>query len=212
LIILVFVALGVLYHGKIQLPPNTLPWRPVDLNAPPAWIAHWQLNRLGDDKPACRVAISHTALRYTPMADRRIENACGFTNVVRADASPIGFAPHVTATCGLTAALYWFQRGAAAHRCIVPRPPCHARLCRCLGPDCGAGRFLQRWRPPLDPGLPDPRSRGAVGWSLWQAEIDLPEGEHELSVRAWDSAGQTQPERPDDTWNFKGYLSAGVGY
>jgi sulfite oxidase len=46
------------------------------------------------------------------------------------------------------------------------------------------------------------------GWSLWQAEIDLPEGEHELSVRAWDSAGQTQPERPDDTWNFKGYLSA----
>ena len=37
---------------------------------------------------------------------------------------------------------------------------------------------------------------------------DLPKGEHELAVRAWDSAGQTQPARPDDTWNFKGYLSA----
>ena len=36
----------------------------------------------------------------------------------------------------------------------------------------------------------------------------LPPGEHELAVRAWDSAGQTQPARPDDTWNFKGYLSA----
>jgi hypothetical protein len=114
IVILIVVALGVLYHGKIHLPPNTLPWKPVDLNAPPGWIAHWQLNRLGDDKPACRIAISHTVLRYTPMADRRIDDACGFTNVVRADVSPITFAPRVTATCGLTAALYWFQRGAAA--------------------------------------------------------------------------------------------------
>jgi sulfite oxidase len=44
--------------------------------------------------------------------------------------------------------------------------------------------------------------------------MDLPKGEHErrgeheLNVWAWDGAGQTQPERPDDTWNFKGYLSA----
>ncbi len=27
-------------------------------------------------------------------------------------------------------------------------------------------------------------------------------------MRAWDSAGQTQPALRDDTWNFKGYLSA----
>jgi sulfite oxidase len=45
-------------------------------------------------------------------------------------------------------------------------------------------------------------------WTFWSAAVDLPVGEHELAVRAWDSAGQTQPERPDDTWNFKGYLSA----
>lgn len=45
-------------------------------------------------------------------------------------------------------------------------------------------------------------------WVFWQAELDLPAGEHELAVRAWDSAGQTQPVLPDDTWNFKGYLSA----
>lgn len=25
---------------------------------------------------------------------------------------------------------------------------------------------------------------------------------------AWDSAMQTQPALPDETWNFKGYLSA----
>jgi sulfite oxidase len=47
-------------------------------------------------------------------------------------------------------------------------------------------------------------------WSctFWTAAVELPKGEHELVVRAWDSAGQTQPALPDDTWNFKGYLSA----
>ena len=45
-------------------------------------------------------------------------------------------------------------------------------------------------------------------WTFWEAVIDLSTGEHELAVRAWDSAGQTQPALPDDTWNFRGYLSA----
>ena len=45
-------------------------------------------------------------------------------------------------------------------------------------------------------------------WTFWTATLDLPAGEHELAVRAWDSAGQTQPSLPDDTWNLKGYLSA----
>ncbi len=45
-------------------------------------------------------------------------------------------------------------------------------------------------------------------WTFWEIVLDLPPGEHELAVRAWDSAGQTQPALPDHTWNFKGYLSA----
>jgi len=44
-------------------------------------------------------------------------------------------------------------------------------------------------------------------WTLWRIELDLPKGQHDLAVRAWDSAGQTQPALPDDVWNFKGYLS-----
>ncbi len=46
------------------------------------------------------------------------------------------------------------------------------------------------------------------GWTLWHTTLDIPAGEHELVVRAWDSAGQTQPAHPADIWNFKGYLSA----
>lgn len=49
---------------------------------------------------------------------------------------------------------------------------------------------------------------GRWSWTLWNAAVELPKGEHELVVRAWDAAGQTQPAQPDDTWNFKGYLSA----
>ena len=49
---------------------------------------------------------------------------------------------------------------------------------------------------------------GPWSWTFWHATLDLPEGEHELAVRAWDDAGQTQPALPDDTWNYKGYLSA----
>ena len=45
-------------------------------------------------------------------------------------------------------------------------------------------------------------------WTLWRAELDLPPGEHELAVRAWDSAQQTQPADLAEVWNFKGYLSA----
>ena len=54
----------------------------------------------------------------------------------------------------------------------------------------------------------EPHDASRWSWTFWNATLDLPPGEHELVVRAWDAAGQTQPALPDDTWNFKGYLSA----
>ena len=45
-------------------------------------------------------------------------------------------------------------------------------------------------------------------WTFWEITLDLPPGEHELTVRAWDSAGQTQPADPEDVWNARGYLCA----
>ena len=52
------------------------------------------------------------------------------------------------------------------------------------------------------------RDSSPFTWTFWHAEMTLAPGEHELVVRAVDSAGQSQPERPSDLWNFKGYLSA----
>jgi sulfite oxidase len=44
-------------------------------------------------------------------------------------------------------------------------------------------------------------------WRWWQTRLTLPSGEHELVVRAWDSAANTQPERFETVWNFKGYMN-----
>ncbi len=44
-------------------------------------------------------------------------------------------------------------------------------------------------------------------WRLWQARVELTAGQNEIAVRAWDSAGNTQPEDAKKIWNFKGYMN-----
>ncbi len=54
----------------------------------------------------------------------------------------------------------------------------------------------------------EPMPDSPWSWTFWTMALELPKGAHELVVRAWDSAGQTQPALAADTWNFKGYLNA----
>ena len=44
-------------------------------------------------------------------------------------------------------------------------------------------------------------------WTFWESAVDLPAGRHELVVRAWDQAGDTQPADLAEIWNFKGYFN-----
>jgi sulfite oxidase len=44
-------------------------------------------------------------------------------------------------------------------------------------------------------------------WRLWRAELELRPGPVELAVRAWDSAGATQPESAATIWNPRGYMN-----
>jgi sulfite oxidase len=50
----------------------------------------------------------------------------------------------------------------------------------------------------------DPEARW--GWRRWSLDAPLAKGRQHLVVRAFDEAGQGQPERPDTMWNFAGYL------
>jgi len=53
--------------------------------------------------------------------------------------------------------------------------------------------------------------QGAWAWQLWRASLALDPGRYELLVRAWDSAGATQPESPATVWNPKGYANSAWG-
>jgi sulfite oxidase len=44
-------------------------------------------------------------------------------------------------------------------------------------------------------------------WRWWDTSLMLPPGEHTLVVRAWDCSANTQPERVETVWNFKGYMN-----
>jgi hypothetical protein len=111
LLLLALAAAGVaVYESWIRLPPNFLPWSPVMLDSKPGWFANIQLNALSTDGAACRAALGRSTMKFSIMADRKIGEDCGFTDVVRADATPIPFSPRPVATCAVTAALYWWQQ------------------------------------------------------------------------------------------------------
>lgn len=49
--------------------------------------------------------------------------------------------------------------------------------------------------------------RDRWAWCFWEATLDLPPGDCQITVRAWDAAGKTQPEHAQPLWNFKGYAN-----
>jgi sulfite oxidase len=48
---------------------------------------------------------------------------------------------------------------------------------------------------------------GRWAWRQWRITVDLPAGDHEVLVRAWDSSAATQPEDEAALWNPKGYVN-----
>jgi sulfite oxidase len=48
---------------------------------------------------------------------------------------------------------------------------------------------------------------GRWAWRQWRVTLNLPLGEHEVLVRAWDSSAATQPEHEAALWNPKGYVN-----
>ena len=76
----------------------------------------------------------------------------------------------------------------------------------------GAGGDIERVELSVDEGatwtpatLLEPSSPWT--WRFWEATLTLPAGTYQLAVRAWDSAGRTQPPDARQIWNWKGYLN-----
>jgi sulfite oxidase len=100
---------------------------------------------------------------------------------------------------------------------IVTRPEPGARLP--AGPVriegfalAGGGREVARVEVSADGGRGWRQARlgaesGRWAWRFWACELELGAGRHELAVRAWDSAANSQPADVDQVWNFKGYMN-----
>jgi sulfite oxidase len=74
----------------------------------------------------------------------------------------------------------------------------------------GEGRSIARVDVSLDGGktwtqaaVDDPPSPWT--WQHWHTTLDLPAGRTEITARAWDDTGATQPEFPASLWNPAGY-------
>jgi sulfite oxidase len=48
---------------------------------------------------------------------------------------------------------------------------------------------------------------GPWAWRHWRTTVELAPGEHEITVRAWDSSAATQPEDEAGLWNPPGYVN-----
>ncbi|WP_175609280.1 sulfite oxidase [Streptacidiphilus griseoplanus] len=48
---------------------------------------------------------------------------------------------------------------------------------------------------------------GPWAWQHWHSLLQLPAGTTEVTARAWDTTGTTQPETPQQLWNPKGYAN-----
>jgi len=76
----------------------------------------------------------------------------------------------------------------------------------------GGGRRIERVEVSIDDGRNWTPAQLASdenpwAWRFWDAEVSIAAGKHEIVVRAWDSAAQTQPSRVEQVWNFKGYMN-----
>ena len=96
-------------EGWIALPRNALPWQTPDLTQPPGWFAHLQMDRLAADPEACRAVLAKAGVGYTSIPDRRTTPGCGYTDAVFLDKPLIAFNRRTPATCGMAAALTWYE-------------------------------------------------------------------------------------------------------
>ncbi len=130
---------------------------------------------------------SHYKLFPPDVTDQVADGAAGFT----IDEMPLNSAICEPGEGAVVAAGEVMLRGyavASAGRCVT-------RV------DVSANRGVS-WTQAALERLPD----APWSWVFWAAAVSLPPGRGELVVRAWDSAGQTQPCTAAEVWNFKGYL------
>jgi hypothetical protein len=113
-VVLALLATGTaaLVRGWIPVPPQWLPWTPLNVAEPPnLWTRH-KLARLSGDADACRAALRDTALEFELLTDRVTGSDCGFTNAVLVRSTPTGVGEAFSLTCRAAVSLAMWERHA----------------------------------------------------------------------------------------------------
>ncbi|HET6156775.1 MAG TPA: extensin family protein [Dongiaceae bacterium] len=109
---LLFAVTGLLvalHQSWLRIPANLAPWGEVALDQPPSLLARLQINSLAADPAACMAALDRSELVYRRTPARRIVGGCGLAAVVHPLQSHIPYNRSFDVTCGMMAALYWYE-------------------------------------------------------------------------------------------------------
>jgi hypothetical protein len=110
--LIVIAAAGVLavHRDWIHIPPEWLPWRPLDVGAAPNFLTRHKLSRLSGDGDACRDVLRKTAVEYEILADEITGPACGFSDAVLVRRTPTPVAEPFSLTCRTALSLALWER------------------------------------------------------------------------------------------------------
>lgn len=69
--------------GWLRLPDAFNPWSELDPLATPNLLTPYKLRRARDDAPQCIAALTASGVRFEPVADRPLDDGCGWSDAVR---------------------------------------------------------------------------------------------------------------------------------
>jgi hypothetical protein len=96
--------------GSIPVPPESMPWTPLDVTAPPNFWTRHKLARLSDDRALCRAVLDQTTLDYEPVPDGSTGRGCGFSNAVLVKGTPSDVGEEFPITCRTAVSLSLWER------------------------------------------------------------------------------------------------------
>lgn len=112
LLLALFVLAGMVtavQQSWLRIPANVAPWGEIRLDQPPGWLARVQVNSLASDPAACFAALDRSPLAYRATPARPMSGGCGLEHAVRPLRSQIAYGGGFDITCGMMAALYWYE-------------------------------------------------------------------------------------------------------
>lgn len=108
-LVVLIASVAALQQSWLRVPAAWAPWGPAALGEPPGWLARMQINSLAADPAACFAALDRAGLAFRPVPRRPLQNGCGLVDAVHPLQSRIPYSSGFDASCGLVAALSWYQ-------------------------------------------------------------------------------------------------------